>query len=118
MSQKVANRKVITIRHDLSGSRTWDEKINTLCFDPDAVIVRQICYKKDGTETGVYSINTNLVDDKYLGTFIDGTSVTPNTTFTIKQLNGTHSFSIDEALNTASTTAAGKLVIILEFVKY
>jgi len=111
----MSRSKTVVIYQNLNTARSWNLAIN-LSFDPDKVIVRQICYKQ-GAETAIYCVKSSLTGD-YLGTFQDGTSADPKTTFSLSgTVNSTYSFEVHETPGTVSTTAAGKLCIILEFVK-
>ena len=98
-----------------AAARTFTASI-ALNFTPDEVIVRQIVYKAALAETGVYSLYTDLTGS-YLGSFLDGTSDSPQTTFPLTNFsnNNTFNFGVHDALGTVSATALGVLCMVLEF---
>ena len=123
---QVEVRKNVFIFADLSvdpvnnpnGGKDFSRTIN-IPFIPDEVIARNIAYTNDGTESGVSYVWTNLVDDNYLGSVMDGASISPQQIFTLnKPISGNYQFKILGVDGDFDETAEGDLFISLEFVKY
>ncbi len=114
-------RKNILIRHkfnaDLANAQ-WNESIN-IEFIPDEVIVRAISYSSQNDEAGVSLIWTDLVNDSYLGTYIDDAISNPNQVFTIgRPVRGVYAFKGLFYSGNLDNVALGVIVISLEFIKY
>ena len=110
--------KTVLVYSNLGGltTPTFTSKIN-LNFVPDELIVRQLAYRAFNAETDVYLLYSDLVSG-YLGTFIDASSASPQTTFPLTNFsNNTYTFSVQTAPGVSAEDAAGILCVVLEFIK-
>lgn len=120
----VKNRKVVNICWDANSSKSIDVGLN-LSFQPDEMIVRQICYYATNSTVHLFQVWSEIVPDQPLFLFPNGSyfqvmeshymlrdfSLNRNWKFEIQNVpSGTGPSS-------QSTTADGKIGMILEFIQ-
>src|SRR5687768_11472447 len=88
-------------------------------FAADEMIVRQVSYKHDSAENDqVNFLYCDLVN-QYIAVFSDQCENAPGSTFNIKRpVSGNAVFRVTSDNAGTASTAAGRLGVILEFVKH
>lgn len=117
---QLIRRQNVIITQDIDTAATdstWSTNLG-LKFMPDIVNVKLIVAKGDAATLGTFIIKVEELDN-FLGTFIDGSSVSPNITFDLASVN-TESwhFRIVDVFGELNTAFLGEIVIHLEFLKY
>jgi hypothetical protein len=90
-------------------------------FIPDEVIIRSVHYFNNGTEVGVSTLETNMIDNiPAIANIIDSRiPYTPNSIFPVNRpIRGTYSMTFYDNTGALDTTRTGTLAILLEFIKY
>jgi hypothetical protein len=116
----IVNRKNVTGFISLAGAGidTISNIIN-LIFIPDVVNIKLIQYTTPaGPENAIRLLYFDMVND-YIGPFYQNVIPNNNVTFILqKPINGNYNFYIRDINGITDATAAGQLVIQLEFVEY
>ena len=113
----MVRRKTLLISRNLASGTDWTENIY-LDFIPDTLVTRTIIYASDLSETGAFSIWTNIING-YIGSFFDSLSPTPTIANTIETggARGTYRFQIHDSARQLTTVPKGDLLVYLEFIQ-
>jgi hypothetical protein len=125
---KIINRKSIVLALDLSvaANNNFDRHID-LQFQPDIMVVKQITYANDGTETDFRMIFCNGIRNgngdnfnRLIGAFTDKSSITPETIWDVKNTTfpADWNFQVQTVTGSVNATFVGSLYVHLEFVQF
>lgn len=92
-----------------------------LNFIPDELIIRSVHYFNDGTEAGISTLETNMIDNiPAIANIIDSRDpFCPNSVFPVNRpIRGTYTMTFYNNLGNLDITRQGQLAILLEFIKY
>jgi len=122
----VKNRQTVVVFKDFANSIEWYEDLQ-LEFNPDEVIVRDVCYGGENANFTVHCLTTPFIRSRnnILCVFNGSVSVaSPQATFNIEEgvdiVNGSQKFELkllfNDRLNIGTLT--GAIAVHLEFVEY
>jgi len=109
--------KNVVIAHDFLNGPTFTKDIS-LEFVPDELIIEQVVYCNDKTETGLGILDSDL-NNGTMCIFMDGSSQILNCSYPLgRPINGTYTFSAKEIHGGVSLSANGQIGLILQFIKH
>jgi len=126
MTREVETYKTVFINNKFENDENTFSKNINVEFIPDEIVVKYICVNDDNTntETGIYTLKTNLIREEDLITFPAFHNFSQQVDIPFKnydRINGTYSFKLgklDETAIAELDTMDLSLSLVLLFVKF